>query len=142
VYFYSYLRFFNQRVEISLGRDDPGKPPAYDGSAFSGSANRSCAGQDITSSDKAHWHDFCSHKMKRVMCNSITLNPWRQEVIPMVRACDVTLLDVFQAVHEVAANEQETLATMVHLLTSGQVRLSDDAIRAMRDLLTTMNTAA
>jgi hypothetical protein len=60
----------------------------------------------------------------------------------MVRACDVTLLDVFQAVREVAANEQETLATMVHLLTSGQVRLSDDAIRAMRDLLTTMNTAA
>jgi hypothetical protein len=80
--------------------------------------------------------------MKRVLCSSITLNPWRQEVIPMVRACDVTLLDVFQAVREVAANEQETLATMAHLLTSGQVRLSDDAIRAMRDLLTTMNTAA
>ena len=60
----------------------------------------------------------------------------------MVRACDVTLLDVFQAVREVAANEQETLATTARLLTSGQVRLSDDAIRAMRDLLTAMNTAA
>jgi len=60
----------------------------------------------------------------------------------MVRASDVTLLDVFQVVREVAANEQETFATMVHLLTSGQVRLSDDAIRAMRDLLTTMNSAA
>ena len=60
----------------------------------------------------------------------------------MVRSCDVTLLDVFQAVREVAADERETLATMVHLLTTGQVRLSDDAIRAMRDLLTTTNTAA
>jgi len=39
----------------------------------------------------------------------------------------VTLLDVMQAVREAAANEQETLAVMVHLLTSGQVRLSDEA---------------
>jgi hypothetical protein len=49
----------------------------------------------------------------------------------MVRACDETLLDVFQAVREVAANEQETLATTARLLTNGQVRLSGDAIRAI-----------
>jgi hypothetical protein len=55
---------------------------------------------------------------------------------------DVTLLDVFQVVREVAANEQETLATMVHLLTSGQVRLSDEAVRVMKDLLATMGAAA
>jgi hypothetical protein len=60
----------------------------------------------------------------------------------MVKSRDVTLLDVFQAVREVAANEQETLATTVHLLTSGQVRLSDEAIRAMKDLLATANAAA
>jgi hypothetical protein len=60
----------------------------------------------------------------------------------MARSHDVTLLDVFQAVHEVAANEQETLATMVHLLTSGQVWLSSDAVRAMKDLLATTDAAA
>ena len=60
----------------------------------------------------------------------------------MIRCRNVTLLDVFQAVREVAADEQETLATMVHLLTTGQVQLSVDAIRAMRDLLTMTNTAA
>jgi hypothetical protein len=57
-----------------------------------------------------------------------------QETVPMASSDDVTLLDVIQAVREEAANEQETLAAMVHLLTSGQVRLSDEAIRAFRDL--------
>lgn len=60
----------------------------------------------------------------------------------MARSRDVTLLEAFQAVREVAADEQETLATMVHLLTSGLVRLSAEAIRAMKDLLATANTAA
>jgi hypothetical protein len=46
----------------------------------------------------------------------------------MARSPALTLLDVIQAVSEVAANEQEILATIVHLLTSGQVRLSDEAI--------------
>ena len=54
----------------------------------------------------------------------------------------VTLLDVMQAVREAAANEQETLAAMVHLLTSGQVRLSDEAIKAFRDLLAPTPAAA
>ena len=43
----------------------------------------------------------------------------------MARSEALTLLDVILAVHEEAANEQETLATVVHLITSGQVRLSD-----------------
>ena len=60
----------------------------------------------------------------------------------MTRPRVVTLLDVFQAVHEVAANEQETQSTMVHLLTSDQVRLSDKAIRMMNDLVATANVAA
>ena len=54
----------------------------------------------------------------------------------------VTLLDVMQAVREAAANEQETLATVVHLLTSGQVHLSDEAIRAFRDLFAPTPAAA
>jgi hypothetical protein len=54
----------------------------------------------------------------------------------------LTLLDVILAVHEVAANEQETLATVVHQLTSGQVWLSDDAIRAMRDHWETVGAVA
>ena len=60
----------------------------------------------------------------------------------MAKSGDLTLLDVIQAVYEVAANDQETLVTVVHLITSGQVRLSDDAIRAMKDLLATVNAAA
>jgi hypothetical protein len=54
----------------------------------------------------------------------------------------LTLLDVIQAVSEVAANDQETVATVVHLISSGQVRLSDEAVRAMRDLLMTADVAA
>jgi DNA-binding transcriptional regulator YiaG len=60
----------------------------------------------------------------------------------MARSPALTLLDVIQAVSEVAANEQETLATMVHLLTSGQVRLSDEAIKAFRDLFALTPAAA
>jgi hypothetical protein len=60
----------------------------------------------------------------------------------MATSRGVTLLEVFQAVQEVAADEQETLATMVHLLTSGQVRLSAQAIRAMKSFMATANAAA
>jgi hypothetical protein len=60
----------------------------------------------------------------------------------MARSDDLTLVDVMQAVREEAANEQETLATVIHLLTSGQVRLSADAIKAMQTLLATTNVAA
>jgi hypothetical protein len=47
-----------------------------------------------------------------------------------------------QAVSEVAANEQETLATVVHLISSGQVRLSDDAIKAIQELSAITDVAA
>jgi hypothetical protein len=60
----------------------------------------------------------------------------------MARSPELTLLDIIQAVSEVAANEQETLATMVHLLTSGQVRLSDEAISGIKALFLTTNVAA
>jgi hypothetical protein len=52
------------------------------------------------------------------------------------------LCDVLQAVREEAANEQETLATIVHLLSSGQVRLSADAIKTLRELSVPTTAAA
>jgi len=60
----------------------------------------------------------------------------------MLRARALTLLDVIQAVREVTANEQEILATVVHLIGSGQVRLSDEAVRAMRYLVATVDAVA
>ena len=60
----------------------------------------------------------------------------------MTRADDMTLLDVIQAVRAEAATEQEILATVVHLIASGQVRLSDDAITAMRDVCAPTHVAA
>jgi hypothetical protein len=54
----------------------------------------------------------------------------------------LTLCKVIQAVSEVAANDQETLATVVHLLSSGQVRLSVHAMKALRELLVTTTAAA
>jgi hypothetical protein len=60
----------------------------------------------------------------------------------MARSDALTLLDVIQAVREEAANEQETHATIVHLLSSGQVRLSANAMKAIRELLVTTSAAA
>jgi hypothetical protein len=54
----------------------------------------------------------------------------------------IRLCDVMQAVSDVTANEDETLATIVHLLSSGQVRLSAHAMQAMRELLVTTTAAA
>jgi hypothetical protein len=39
----------------------------------------------------------------------------------MPRLCDPTLLDLIQAVSEVATSDQETLATVVDLINSGTV---------------------
>jgi hypothetical protein len=60
----------------------------------------------------------------------------------MATSDDVTLLDVIQAVSEVAANDLETLATVVHLIRSGQVRLCDEAVRALNDLWASADAAA
>jgi hypothetical protein len=53
-----------------------------------------------------------------------------------------TLLDVIQAVSELAASDQETLATVADLLNSGQVRLHGDAAGAPIDVSATEDTAA
>jgi hypothetical protein len=60
----------------------------------------------------------------------------------MATSHGLTLLDVIQAVGEVAENDLEIIATVVHLISSGQVRLHNDAIGAMRHLVASMDAAA
>jgi hypothetical protein len=68
--------------------------------------------------------------------------PVGQETLPMVRSHELTLLDVIQAVSEVAENDQEIIVTVAHLIGSGQVRLSDEAIAAINHLAATVDVAA
>jgi hypothetical protein len=72
------------------------------------------------------------------------MNARRKEMNAMAHAQiqALRLCDVLQAVREEAANEQETLATIVHLLSSGQVRLSAPAMQALRELLVPTTAAA
>jgi hypothetical protein len=60
----------------------------------------------------------------------------------MARSHDLTLLDVIQAVSAEAVNDEETHATVVHLISSGQVRLGPEALRAIMDGLTAVDAAA
>jgi hypothetical protein len=60
----------------------------------------------------------------------------------MRRSHEVTLLDVIQAVSAVAVNDEETMATVVHLISSGQVRLCAEALTAMIDVWATADAAA
>jgi hypothetical protein len=60
----------------------------------------------------------------------------------MARTRYPTLLDVIQAVSEVAASDQEILATVTDLINSGQVRLCGDAAAATIDVSATEDTAA
>jgi hypothetical protein len=60
----------------------------------------------------------------------------------MTRSHEVTLLDVIRAVNAVAVNDEETIATVVHLISSGQVRLSAEVISAMMDVWATADAAA
>jgi hypothetical protein len=59
----------------------------------------------------------------------------------MPRSHDLTRRDVIQAVPAVAVNDEETMATVVHLISSGQVRLCD-AITPMMDVLASVDAAA
>lgn len=59
----------------------------------------------------------------------------------MIRSFELTLLDLIQAVNEVASNDQEMLATVADLINSGQVRLRGDAAGATIDLLVTDGAA-
>jgi hypothetical protein len=60
----------------------------------------------------------------------------------MARTREFTLLDVIQAVSHVTQNDQEIIATVAHLISSGQVRLCDEAIEAIRELVAGLDVAA
>jgi len=60
----------------------------------------------------------------------------------MARTRALTLLNVIQAVSEVTQNDQEIIATVAHLISSGQVRLSDEAIEAINHLAASLHAAA
>jgi len=77
-----------------------------------------------------------------VTCRTATLDDRGQETFAMVSTRYPTLLDVIQAVREVAASDQETLATVADLINSGQVRRCGDAAAAMIDVSATEDTAA
>ena len=49
----------------------------------------------------------------------------------MAGSRNLTLLDLIQAVSEVAVNDQEIMATVADLINSGQVRLCGDAAGAI-----------
>jgi hypothetical protein len=71
-----------------------------------------------------------------------THEPVEQETSPMARSRELTLLDVIQAVSEVTHNEQEIIATVAHLISSGQVQLSTEAIEAINHLAASLDAAA
>jgi hypothetical protein len=60
----------------------------------------------------------------------------------MIRSYELTFLDLIQAVSEVAANDQEVLATVADLVNSGRVRFCGEAAGAIIDLLATTDAAA
>jgi len=55
----------------------------------------------------------------------------------MKKSDELTLLDLIRVVSEVAANDQELLATVADLINSGQVRFCGEAAGATIDLLAT-----
>ena len=60
----------------------------------------------------------------------------------MARSRYPTLLDLIQAVSEIATSDQEMLATVADLINSGKVWLCGDSAGATIDLLATEDVAA
>jgi hypothetical protein len=88
------------------------------------------------------WHGVCPSLQIMTNMRPHTHEPVGQETVPMATSHGLTLLDVIQAVSEVAENDLEIIVTVVHLISSGQVRLPHDAIGAMRQLVATVHAAA
>jgi hypothetical protein len=88
------------------------------------------------------WHVVCLLQWVMTNTHPNSHEPIGQETVPMTRTHELTLLDVIQAVSEVTQNDQEVIATVAHLISSGQVRLADETIEAMRSLMATMDAAA
>jgi hypothetical protein len=63
-------------------------------------------------------------------------------MLAMAGSSKLTLLDLIQAVSEVAANDQEIMAAVADLINSGRVRLCGEAAGATIDLLAAADAAA
>ena len=106
------------RQEGALDRDNAGRRARYGG--WQVPAVERCA------LGMRRWYDCCHDNEYRQHHHCGLCTGDRSD------GSDLTSLDtpyVMQAVREEAGNEQETLVTVVHLMTSGQVRLSADAPR-------------
>jgi hypothetical protein len=66
---------------------------------------------------------FALLQSSSVAFSQATLDNRGQESVATARSRHPTLLDLIPAVSEVAASEQETLATVADLINSGQVQL-------------------
>jgi hypothetical protein len=88
------------------------------------------------------WHDVCWFLEVVSNMRPHIREPVGEETVLMATSHELTLLDVIQAVSEVAENDQEIVATVTHLICSGQVRLRNDAIEAIRHLVATVDAAA
>jgi hypothetical protein len=71
-----------------------------------------------------------------------TREPCAEATIRLHSSHEVTLLDVIRAVSAVAVTDEETSATVVYLIRSGQVRLGAVALAAMMDVWATADAAA
>jgi hypothetical protein len=74
---------------------------------------------------------FALLQSSSVAFSQATLDNRGQESVATARSRHPTLLDLIQAVSEVAASEQETLATVADLINSGQVQLCGDGAGAI-----------
>jgi hypothetical protein len=143
LHFSTALHKANQNIAAPLNGNDPGREAESSGegsdSARGGSVMKIWA---TLTSRRARWHVVCPSPGVIADAQAYNREPIGQETVPMDRARELTLLDVIQAVSDVAENDQEIIATVVHLISSGQVRLCDEAIEAMRHLVTAVDAAA
>jgi hypothetical protein len=75
-------------------------------------------------------------------CRPSSLDRSRQGDVPMLSSEELTLLDLVEAMSEVAANDQEMPAVVADFIDCDQARFCANADGATIDLLATMDTAA
>jgi hypothetical protein len=143
VHFSTELHDANQWIATAVDGDNLARKAEYGcvrlDSALAGLSRETCV---IVTSQHKFWHAICRSLEAMENIQPHIHEPVGQETVPMARCRELTLLDVIQAVSEVAENDQEIIATVAHLIGSGQVRLSDEAIAAIDHLVATVDTAA
>jgi hypothetical protein len=143
VHFSTELHDANQWIATAVNGDTLARKAEYGcmrfDSVLAGLSRATCV---IVTSRHKFWHAICYSVEAMENMQPHIHQPVGQETVPMARSHELTLLDVIQAVSEVAENDQEIIATVAHLIGSGQVRLSDEAIAAINHLMATVDAAA